>query len=51
MPDQFWNCRPADFWWTFFAKLPPEALERPKQLREMYDMLKREKAKERLENA
>jgi hypothetical protein len=26
--------------------MPREALERPKQMREVYDMLKREKAKE-----
>lgn len=45
-PEQFWRCRPGDFWWTFRAKMPREALERPKQMREVYDMLKREKAKE-----
>jgi len=38
-PEQFWRCRPGDFWWAFKAKLPPEKINKPAQLRELYDLL------------
>ena len=37
---------PGQVWWLIEDMMPPEAISKTSDLEEMYDMLKREKAKD-----
>ena len=44
---EFWQMTPGQVWWLVEDMMPKEALRRPKDMHEVYNMVKRAKAKEK----
>ena len=44
---EFWQMAPGQVWWLVEDMMPDSILKRPKELRELVDMVKKSKAKEK----
>lgn len=44
---EFWRMTPGQVWWLVEDAMPKDVLTRPKELKELRDMVKRSKAKEK----
>lgn len=44
---EFWQMTPGQVWWLVEDMMPQHVIKRPKELKEVVDMVKRSKAKEK----